>query len=53
MVTGPAGQPGHHALGLEDQEAALVQIPLLRMGGNIALAQPQRPLTVNPKSCNT
>lgn len=53
MVIGPAGLPGHHALGLEDQEVAPVQIPLLRMGGKTALVKPQRPLTVNLKSCNT
>lgn len=53
MVVGPAGLPGHHALGLEDQEVAPVQIPLLIMGDKAALAKPQRPLTVNPKSYNT
>ena len=53
MAVGPAGLPGHRALGVEGPEVAPARIPLLGMEDKPVLGNRLRCLTVRTKSCNT
>lgn len=52
-AVGPAGPPGHRALGVEGQGDVLALIPVLGTGAKTVSENPLRRLTVKTKTCST